>query len=90
MKANPHFQSWPINLSVTMAYADDTRSPAWSPYDFSPSDLTTKTSGCTTSFAKNKLTARDCGSDFNIEIVGFDARRELDTRVKVWKNAQSD
>ena len=90
MKANPEYGDWPINISVTLAYADGTRSPAWSPFDFAPSDLSTLTEDCSFAWTKNKLTAKNCGAAFNIEVVGFDARRELDTHIKVWKNAQND
>jgi hypothetical protein len=90
MKANPDFHGWPINVSVTMAYADGTRSPAWSPFDFAPADLVTTATGCSPAFVKNKLTAKDCGAGFSIEVAGFDARRELDTQIKVWKNAQNN
>lgn len=90
MKANPDFHDWPINVSVTLAYADGTRSPAWSSFDFAPSDLVTTATGCSPTFVKNKLTAKDCGAGFSIEVAGFDARRELDTHIKAWKNAQND
>lgn len=90
MRANPEFYDWPINVSVTMAYADGTRSPAWSPFDFVPTDLVTAAEDCSHTFIKNKLTAKDCGAGFSIKVAGFDARRELDTHIKVWKNAQND
>ncbi len=73
-----------------MAYADGTRSPAWSSFDFAPSDLVTTATGCSPTFVKNKLTAKDCEAGFSIEVAGFDARRELDTHIKAWKNAQND
>lgn len=90
MKANPDYSDWPINISVTLAYADGTRSPVWSPFDFAPTDLSTLTEDCSITWTKNKLTSKNCGATFNIEVAGFDARRELDTHIKVWKNAQND
>lgn len=90
MIANPSYLDWPINVSVTMAYADGSRKPAWSVYDFAPADLNSKMSDCEPSFVNNKLTARNCGQSFAIEVTGFDALRELDTNIKVWKNAQND
>jgi hypothetical protein len=90
VKANTAYDSWPVNVSVSMAYADGTRSPDWSPYDFTPADLVTTINDCESTFVKNKVTAKNCGSTLSIEITGFDARRELETHVKVWKNAQND
>lgn len=90
MTGNPSYTEWPINVSVTMAYADGNRKPAWSIYDFAPADLSTDMSDCEPSFINNKLTARNCGPTFQIEVTGFDALRELDTNIKVWKNAQID
>ncbi|CAN7653657.1 hypothetical protein [Rhizobium sp. LjRoot254] len=88
--ANPDYAEWPINVSVTMAYADGSRKPAWSVYDFAPIDLDTDTSDCEHEFVKNKITARNCGQSFRVAITGFDAKRELDTHIKVWKHAQND
>jgi hypothetical protein len=90
MKANPAFHDWPINVSVTMAYADGTRSPAWSRFDFEPADLVMSASGCSPTFVKNKLIAKDCGAGFSIEVLGFDARRELDTHIEARRNAKND
>lgn len=90
LEANPEFSEWPVNVSVTMAYADGSRNPSWSPYDFRPDELNTAANDCEYSYAKNKLTARDCGESFSIEVTGFGTTRELETRIKVWKNAQTD
>jgi hypothetical protein len=88
--ANPSYGDWPINVSVTMAYADGTRKPAWSIYDFAPENLSSQTADCDAIFSNNKLTARNCGPTFAVEVTGFDILRELDTQIKVWKNAQND
>lgn len=88
--ANSSYGDWPINVSVTMAYADGTRKPAWSIYDFAPQNLSSQTADCDANFSNNKLTARNCGPAFAIEVTGFDVLRELDTHIKVWKNAQND
>jgi hypothetical protein len=90
IEANPEFKDWPVNLSVSMAYADGSRSPSWSEFDFRPSDLETTADDCECTFTKNKLTARNCGELCSIVVTGFDNRRELDTNIKVWKNAQND
>src|SRR5690606_39054605 len=34
VKANPEFDDWPVNVSVRVAYADGSRRPSWSPFDF--------------------------------------------------------
>ncbi|ESX24195.1 hypothetical protein X765_27595 [Mesorhizobium sp. LSHC440B00] len=89
-KANPAYTEWPVNVSITMAYADGSRSPAWSEFDFRSSDLTTVASNCEYQYIKNKLRAVNCGPNSVIEVSGFDIKRELDARIKVWKNAQDD
>lgn len=90
MTANPAYSDWPINVSVSVAYADGSRKPSWDEYDFKLSELPIAVNDCDYSFAKNKITARNCSADFSVEVKGFDARRELDTNIKVWKNAQND
>jgi hypothetical protein len=85
--ANPAYDGWPVNISVVMAYADGSRNPVWSEFDFKPADLETEAEDCEHSFVKNKLTARNCGPGCSIVVTGFDNRREVDTRIKVWKNA---
>ncbi|NVP54729.1 hypothetical protein [Mycoplana rhizolycopersici] len=88
--ANPSYGDWPVNVSVTMAYADGTRKPAWSIYDFALENLSPQIADCDANFSNNKLTARNCGPAFAVEVTGFDVLRELDTHIKVWKNAQND
>lgn len=90
LEANPEFSDWPVNVSVTMAYADGSRNPSWSKYDFRPEELDTAVNDCDYTYNKNKLTARDCGDSFSIEVTGFGSTRELETRIKVWKNAQNN
>jgi hypothetical protein len=87
IEANPDYEGWPVNMSVTMAYADGSRNPAWSPFDFKPADLETEANDCEYNFTKNKLIAKNCGKDCSIVVSGFDNRREVDTRIKVWKHA---
>jgi len=91
VRANPKYTDWPVNVSIAIAYADGSRNPSWSEYDFRFSELETVDEGCgKISFMKNRLQALDCGPDCRIEVVGFDAKRELDTRIRVWKNAQTN
>ena len=87
IKANPAFLEWPVNLIVTIAYADGTRRPSWSPFDFKLEDLDIRHSDCDLTFTKNKVKATNCGPDAEIEITGFDTKRELDTTIRPWKHA---
>lgn len=90
IKANPKYENWPISLSVRIAYADGTRNPGWAEYDFTPSELSTDYQDCDISFTDNRLQATNCGSDFSIGVTGFDANRELDTRIRTTRDAQTD
>lgn len=89
-KANPKFTGWPVNISITMAYADGSRRPEWSEYDFTPDDLDWSGTDCNVSITKNRLRALKCGPGCLIEVTGFDAQRELDTRIGVWRDAQEN
>ena len=64
--------------------------PAWSEFDFRPSDLETRTSDCEMQFVKNRLEARNCGPACYIEVRGFDTNLELDTQIRFWKHAQTN
>jgi hypothetical protein len=87
IKANPEYADWPVNLTLTLAYADGTRRPSWSPFDFKLEDLNINHTDCELTTDKNKLKASDCGPYTEIEITGFDNNRELDTNIRPWKNA---
>lgn len=87
IKANPEHTDWPLNVTVTLAYADGTRSPSWSPFDFEFADLNVTAIGCDLSTEKNRLRAVNCGQDAEIVLTGFDRNRELDTSIRPWKNA---
>lgn len=87
IKANSDFSDWPVNVTIGLAYADGTRRPSWSPYDFKLEDLDIDHSGCDLTIEKNKVKALNCGPDTEIEITGFDTNRELDTSIRPWKNA---
>lgn len=87
IKANPEYADWPVNVTITIAYADGTRRPSWSPFDFELGDLSISGSDCELSTDKNKVKALNCGSTTEIEITGFDTNRELDTNIRPWKNA---
>lgn len=85
--ANPDYDAWPVNLSVTLAYADGSRKPAWSTHDFRLSDLKIASNNCELELIRNKVRALKCGADTELEITGFDTKRELDTRIGAWKDA---
>ena len=87
IRANPENTDWPVNLTLTVAYADGSRSPSWSPYDFSLGDLPKTIHGCEYEVDKNRLRARNCTAESLIEIRGFDANRELDVSIRPWKDA---
>ncbi|MGV2978313.1 hypothetical protein AB1P65_22910 [Roseibium alexandrii] len=87
IKANPDFTDWPVNVTIGLAYADGTRRPSWSPYDFKLEDLDIDHSDCDLTTEKNKVKALNCGADTDIRITGFDSNRELDTSIRPWKNA---
>ncbi|RYZ66051.1 MAG: hypothetical protein EOP09_13290, partial [Proteobacteria bacterium] len=55
--ANPDYEGWPVNVSISMAYADGSRNPDWSEHDFSPANLKFAGSGCDASLSKNVLKA---------------------------------
>ncbi len=84
---NPDFNDWPINVTITLAYADGSRRPSWSPFDFKLEDLHIDHANCRLETDKNRVKALDCGPELEIRITGFDRNRELDTTIRSWKNA---
>ncbi|MBL3560241.1 hypothetical protein [Rhodovulum sulfidophilum] len=90
IRANPDFEDWPVNLTVTLAYADGTRRPSWSEYDFRLDDLKLEYEDCDIETTKNRVKALNCGPDCRIEITGFDTNRELDTSIRPWRHAQEN
>jgi hypothetical protein len=88
LRANPKFDHWPVNVRVEYAYADGSPRPAWSPYDFLPKDLSIAVSGAVAHSAKeNSLTCRGCDAEFEVEVSGFDARREVITNIRTFRDA---
>jgi len=87
IKARHDFTDWPVNVALTLAYADGTRHPSWSPFDFRLEDLDIDHTDCKLSTDKNKVKARSCGPNTEIKITGFDTNRELDTNIRAWKDA---
>jgi hypothetical protein len=83
IRANPEFKGWPINVRVEAAYADGSRRPAWSKFDFDPKKLPIVTAGSSSPrFDGNIIHFTDCTEAFSAEVTGFDVRRELVTNVE--------
>ena len=87
IKANSDYVDWPVNMTLTLSYADGSRRPSWSPFDFKLDDLNISHKDCDLATDKNRVKALDCGPSTEIEITGFDKNRELDTNIRPWKNA---
>jgi hypothetical protein len=79
VSANPHFSEFPASFKVRVAYANGERRPKWSPFDFELQKLPFKEFGSRKAITieKNVLSGVSCGSDFKVEVRGFDTRREL-------------
>lgn len=88
IKANPHFSDWPVDLRVTFAYADGTRKPSWSKYDFMFDDLNITAEQCTYEHTNNRVKLLNCLGDFSFEVRGFDANREL--VANIYRMAKQD
>lgn len=87
IKANPYFDDWPVDVTITLAYADGTRNPfgSWSEHDFSLKDIHIGHKNCDLPAlieGTNRIAILNCKTDAEIEITGFDANRELDVRVE--------
>ncbi len=87
IRANPEYDEWPINLTVTLAYADGSRHPSWSPFDFKLHDLAITHADCEITMEKNRVKVLNCGPASVLEITGFDTNRELDTNIRPWRHA---
>ncbi|MBC6407242.1 MAG: hypothetical protein GDA40_03495 [Rhodobacteraceae bacterium] len=87
VRADPDFQDWPVDVSITIAYADGTSRPKWSAHDFTLEKLTIEHQDCHLECENNQVRALNCGPDTVIKITGFDANRELDTNIKAQKSA---
>ena len=90
IRANPEARSWPVNLIVRIAYADGTRRPSWSRFDFQEKDLCVENEGCLVAWERNVVRATGCTSDSRLKVTGFDTERELDTTIRVWRHAKEN
>lgn len=83
IKANLKFTEWPVNATITLAYADGSSRPSWSPYDFILKNLDRTQVGCDISIFENTMHATNCSENTDICITGFDRNREVDASIKV-------
>ena len=90
LRGNPKYAKFPATVDVTIAYADGSARPAWSEYDFTPRDLRLNHQNCSPEFSDNRLKVRDWTEESLVEVMGFDTRRELDTRIRSESNASQN
>ena len=91
VRANPEYKEWPVNLTVTFAYANGSRRPSWSKHDFLLQNLSFSHEGCQIKTIKNnRVRALDCNLNCSINITGFDTNRELDTTIRWDRYAQKN
>ncbi|MCY3673405.1 MAG: hypothetical protein OXH65_07090 [Paracoccaceae bacterium] len=79
--AKPEFDEWPEEVNISFSYADGTRNPTWSPYDFKLADLKVVSKNCSILINNNILTVKNSGQDTEITVTGFDTNRELDIQL---------
>jgi hypothetical protein len=88
VRGNAAATDWPVNLKLDIAYADGSRRPKWSEYDFVISKLKlTLPAGVAPEISKNSMVFRRCDATFEMEVRGFDSRRELVTNLRVFRDA---
>ncbi|MFA5964556.1 MAG: hypothetical protein WC804_11120 [Sphingomonas sp.] len=90
LRPNNEYKKFPALVDIVMAYADGSAKPTWSQFDFRPKDLTTKIENCLVEFSDNRIRIRDWSDNSVVEVTGFDARRELDTRIRTESHASQD
>lgn len=90
ISANPEFHDWPVNFRVNVAYADGTRHPLWSRFDFELNRLRCTYGGCAVEASENRLTVTNCEFGCYVEVTGFDVNRELNITTRSWKNEDDD
>jgi len=90
LKSNPDYKKFPATVEAIVAYADGSSKPSWSEFDFRSKDLQVTAWHCTMEFTDNKLRVLDWSEESQIEVAGFDTRRELDTKIRTESNASQD
>lgn len=90
LRPNQEYKKFPALVDIVMAYADGSAKPSWSEFDFRPKDLKLKAENCVAEFSDNRLRIRDWSDNSVVEVTGFDARRELDTRIRTESHASQD
>ena len=87
LAANPEYSDWPVSVSIRLAYADGSRRPAWSQFDFRIENLDVDSSNCEVEMENNTIKLKKCSADTSMQIKGFDRNRELDASIRVWRHA---
>lgn len=88
VRANPAYENWPVSLRLSVAYADGSAKPKWQPFDFRFRDLSVSSSGSDKPLYKdNDINCQNCSNEFELEVSGFDKRRELVLNLKPYRNA---
>ena len=91
VRANPEYKEWPVNLTVTFAYANGSRRPSWNKHDFLLQNLPFSHEGCQIKTIKNnRVRALDCSPNCSINVTGFDTNRELDATIRWDRYAQKN
>ena len=90
LRANPDYRRFPATVVVTAAYADGTRKPGWSEYDFRPRSLATRADDCSAIWTDNVLELTDWNKGSEVEVTGFGDRRELVVRFRSVGDAAND
>lgn len=80
--AKSEFADWPVTATITLAYANGSHRPSWSPHDFRLEDLKISAVNCDLQTNENIVTATKCGEQSKIWISGFDRNREIDVAIK--------
>ena len=80
VKPNPKYGKYPADIHITISYADGSRNPKWSRYDFELDKLDITSEACKVKLKGNVITASGFSNNSSLIVSGFDTNRELDTR----------
>ena len=82
VRANPDYPNFPVGLMAEITYATGERRPKWSKYDFELERMVVE-SNSTVRAQGNTIAADTCGRNFQLDITGFDSKRELNISISV-------
>lgn len=83
IKAKPEFAGWPVNATITLAYANGSSRPTWSPYDFMLVNANIRSTGCERQISENIVSVTECSENAEIHIYGFDRNREVEVMIRM-------